>query len=72
MAKIQKTQAHQVTDISIIKQMEELLVILQNQIQVLEDEMIELIEQSQELKKKYISITIVFSKMNDKFPLWYY
>ncbi|WMT84444.1 IS110 family transposase [Wolbachia endosymbiont of Listronotus oregonensis] len=59
MAKIQKTQAHQVTDISIIKQMEELLVILQNQIQVLEDEMIELIEQSQELKKKYISITSI-------------
>ncbi len=57
MAKIQKTQAHQVTDISIIKQMEELLAILQSQIQVLEDEMITLIEQSQELKEKYISIT---------------
>lgn len=57
MAKIQKTQAHQVTDMSIIKQMEELLAILQNQIQVLEDEMMILIEQSQELKKKYISIT---------------
>lgn len=57
IAKIQKTQAHQVTDISIIKQMEELLAILQNQIQALEDEMMELIDQSQELKKKYISIT---------------
>lgn len=59
MAKIQKTQAHQITDVSIIKQIEELLVILQNQIQILEDEMMVLIDQSQELKKKYMSITSI-------------
>jgi transposase len=59
IAKTQKTQAYQVTDISIIKQMEELLAILQNQIQALEDEMMELIDQSQELKRKYISITSI-------------
>ncbi|WP_265037218.1 IS110 family RNA-guided transposase [Wolbachia endosymbiont (group A) of Anomoia purmunda] len=59
MAKIQKTQAHQITDASIIKQIEELLVILQNQIQILEDEMMALVDQSQELKKKYISITSI-------------
>ena len=44
MAKIQKTQAHQITDVSIIKQIEELLVILQNQIQILEDEMMALVD----------------------------
>ncbi|WP_353273365.1 IS110 family transposase [Wolbachia endosymbiont (group A) of Agelastica alni] len=59
IAKIQKTQAHQITDVSIIKQIEELLVILQNQIQILEDEMMALVDQSQELKKKYISITSI-------------
>ncbi|WP_341808577.1 transposase [Wolbachia endosymbiont (group E) of Neria commutata] len=59
IAKIQKTQAHQVTDISIIKQMEELLVVLQNQIQALEDEMMALVDKSEELKRKYIPITSI-------------
>ncbi len=66
IAKIQKTQAHQVTDLSIIKQMEELLAVLQIQIQVLEDEIMELVDKNRELKKKYMSITIVFPKVNDK------
>lgn len=35
--------------------MEELLVVLQNQIQSLEDQMIELVDQSQELKKIHIN-----------------
>ncbi len=59
IAKIQKTQAHQVTDLSIIKQMEELLAVLQNQIQVLEDEIMELVDKNRELKKKYMSITSI-------------
>ncbi|WP_244263336.1 hypothetical protein [Wolbachia pipientis] len=58
IAKIQKTQIQQVTDTSIIKQIEELLAILRNQIKTLEDEMITFIDQNQELKRKYISITI--------------
>ena len=57
LAKIQKTQIQQVTDISIIKQIEELLAILHNQIKTLEDEITTFIDQNQELKKKYVSIT---------------
>ncbi|BFD47849.1 hypothetical protein [Wolbachia endosymbiont (group A) of Acrocera orbiculus] len=47
-----------ITDTFIIKQIEELLAILRNQIKTLEDEMITFIDQNQELKRKYISITI--------------
>ncbi len=59
IAKIQKNQIQQITDTSIIKQIEELLAILQNQIKTLEDEIITFIDQNQELKKKYISITSI-------------
>ncbi len=59
IAKIQKTQIQQATDTSIIKQIEELLTILRNQIKALEDEMITFIDQNQELKRKYISITSI-------------
>ncbi|KAG8174672.1 hypothetical protein JTE90_027142 [Oedothorax gibbosus] len=59
IAKIQKTQAHQITDTYIIKQIEELIVLLQNQIKALENEMIAFIDQNQELKRKYISITSI-------------
>lgn len=59
IAKIQKTQIQQAIDTSIIKQIEELLTILRNQIKALEDEMITFIDQNQELKRKYISITSI-------------
>ena len=59
IAKIQKTQAHQITDISIIKQVEELLILLQDQIKALEDEMFAFINRNQEFRKKYISITSI-------------
>ncbi|MDR2045858.1 MAG: hypothetical protein LBP77_02620 [Rickettsiales bacterium] len=59
IAKIQKTQIQQATDTSIIMQIEELLTILRNQIKALEDEMITFIDQNQELKRKYISITSI-------------
>lgn len=59
IAKIQKNQVQQVTDTSIIKQIEDLLAILHNQIKTLEDEMITFIDQNQELKRKYIAITSI-------------
>ncbi|WP_214250201.1 IS110 family RNA-guided transposase [Wolbachia endosymbiont of Anopheles demeilloni] len=59
IVKIQKTQAYQITDTSTIRQIEELLAVLQNQIQTLEDEMMTFIDQSQDYKRKYISLTSI-------------